>query len=202
MKILVADDHELIQQGISLFLQSYQPAAVRLQARSLPEVLDAVQAHTDIDLILLDLVMPGMHGPSSIEQIRQASPATPLAILSAHDDPLKIRTSLQAGAQGFIPKSLNREAMRHALDCILSGGIYTPARALPDDDAGPPQLTPRQYEILQLLAGGMSNKEIGQQLALSPATVRTHLSAIFQRLGVKNRTQAASQLLGRDLDTV
>ena len=207
MKILIADDHVLVLEGIALFLRDYRPDAQILRAHNFQETIVAIQAHRDLELMLLDLVMPGMQGALSIAQIRRTAPATPLVVLSGFIDPYKVRAAMQAGAQGFMPKTLSRREMQDALDHVLAGETFFPAdvvfelagqcpeqAVLADRPLGE-ALTPRQQEILNLIAEGMTNKEISRKLTLSAATVRTHLSEIFRKLGVKNRTEAARQVL-------
>lgn len=207
MKILVADDHVLVLEGMELFLRDYRPGAQILKAHNFQEAMAAIQDHCDLELVLLDLVMPGMQGALSIAQIRRAVPATPLVVLSGFIDLHEVRAAMQAGAQGFMPKTLSREEMREALDRVLAGENFLPADAAFEQAGQYPEravtadkqlckiLTPRQQEILNLIAEGMTNKEISRQLGLSAATVRTHLSEIFRKLGVKNRTEAARQVL-------
>ncbi|HHJ14067.1 MAG TPA: response regulator transcription factor [Gammaproteobacteria bacterium] len=202
MKILIADDHALTLEGVGLFLQRHWPGTRVLQACSLQQTRALLAAHPDLDLLLLDLVMPGMQGAPSIAAIRAEFPAIPLVVLSGYAEPTQVRAALRAGAQGFVPKALSPEDMTRALECILAGEVYCPASvedvgASVAGDADSPGLTPRQQEILVLIADGMTNKEIGQRLGLSAATVRTHVSEIFRRLGVKNRTEAARHVAGK-----
>jgi DNA-binding NarL/FixJ family response regulator len=177
-----------------------------------PEILEAgdfetaraiVVANDDLDLILLDLSMPGVSGLSGLVTLRGLQAGVPVVIVSAHDDPETIRRALSLGASGFISKSSSMEAIREALAAVLAGGIWSP------DDIdlgveGDPEisdliqrlqsLTPQQSRVLSMLAEGLLNKQIAYELGVSEATIKAHVSAVLQKLGVDSRTQAVIQL--------
>jgi len=162
----------------------------------IPELLDR---GGDFDLILLDLAMPGVRGFSGLMYLRAQYPGVPVIVVSANDDPAAIRRCMQFGASGFIPKTVGVEAMRTAIARVLGGGVWTP----PDVDltagadaetaelmARMATLTPQQVRVLMMLSEGLLNKQIAFQLDVSEATVKAHVSAILQKLGVVSRTQA------------
>jgi DNA-binding NarL/FixJ family response regulator len=153
----------------------------------------------DVDLILLDLRMPGVRGFSGLMYLRAQYPTVPIIVVSANDDPGVIRRCMDFGASGFIPKTLGIEAMREAIAGVFEGGIWTP----PDVDLGRGadaetadlmarlgSLTPQQVRVLMMLSEGLLNKQIAYELGVSEATVKAHVSAILQKLGVDSRTQA------------
>lgn len=171
---------------------------VSIQASgSCEEALTRV-GHDDFDLVLLDINLPGMSGLDGLQQIRHQLPATPLVVMSASEDREKVLHAIELGAKGYIPKSSTSDIIITALQLVLSGGVYLPMAVLDTvnssqaktSNADGQTLTPRQVEVLKLLARGHSNKAIGNQLALAENTVRVHVSAILRFLDVSNRTEA------------
>jgi DNA-binding NarL/FixJ family response regulator len=155
-----------------------------------------VAAHPDLDAVLLDLNLAGGDGMNAIAAFAQTNPTLPIIILSASEDPADVRRALDRGALGYVPKSASPETLISAVQLVLAGGIYVPTLMLDaeaETQAAPKLdvLTPRQTEVLAALAGGLSNRELGQRFDLSEKTVKAHVSAIFRALGVVNRTQAA-----------
>jgi DNA-binding NarL/FixJ family response regulator len=201
VKILLADDHALFREGVKQLLARLHPRAQVMEAANGAEVLHAARAQQDFDLVLLDLAMPGVDGFSGLAAFRAHAPSTPVVVLSASEDAADVRAALDGGASGFIPKSSASEVILGALRLVLAGGVYVPPMLLgglaqatkADLDA----LTPRQREVLALLAQGLSNKKIGDTLGLSEATVKQHVSAILKTLNVGNRMQAV--IAGRRL---
>ncbi len=211
MKILVADDHALFRDGLRHVLARLGEEVTVLEARDGPEAQALAAAHPDLDLVLLDLAMPGADGLDGLRALRARSPSVPVVILSASEHPRDVRAALEAGAAGFIPKSSTSAVMLSAVRLVFEGGVYVPpamlgevpARGRPSRAGTALGLTPRQREVLALLAEGKSNKEIGQALGLAEGTVKLHVSAILRLLGAENRTQAvvaAARLLERDPD--
>src|SRR5215475_4359826 len=198
-KFIIVDDHPLFRGALSQALQaSFENAQVQ-EAGSLDELTDRLSAGGDIDLILLDLTMPGVHGVSGLLYLRAQHPEVPVAIVSASDDPGTIRHCLDCGASGFIPKSQPVERIREAIRSIMDGEIWLP----PDVDltSAPvgesaelvsrlSTLTPQQVRVLMMLGEGLLNKQIAFKLGVSEATIKAHVSAILQKLGVDSRTQA------------
>jgi DNA-binding NarL/FixJ family response regulator len=195
---IVADDHPLFRNALSHTIERAVPGARIIQAGSLDEVLAAMDAAGEVDLVLFDLKMPGSRGFSGLMYLRAQYPAQPVCIVSATEDAATIRSALALGASGFIPKSASTEAIAEAVRAILAGGEWLP----PDLDlAGEPDpqaelmrrlksLTPQQVRVLMMLSEGLLNKQIAFELGVSEATVKAHVSAILQKLEVENRTQA------------
>ncbi len=169
------------------------------EAGTFEEVTEFLERGGDVDLVLLDLRMPGTRGFSGLMYLRAQYPGLPIVVVSANDDPAVIRRCMEFGASGFIPKTLGVEALRHAIGRVLQGELWTP----PDVDlaSGPDAetaatiarlatLTPQQVRVLMMLSGGLLNKQIAYELGVSEATVKAHVSAILQKLGVESRTQA------------
>jgi two-component system, NarL family, nitrate/nitrite response regulator NarL len=207
MQVLVADDHGLFREMLAKAIKELSDSVEVLHAGDLARTLDLARAGDKIDLILLDLRMPGMNGLAGLKLLRDARPDVPVVILSGETDPDVIRASLQAGSAGFIPKTTRVAAMVNALRLVLSGEPYIPPAALPrgapgekPTPAGLDMLTPRERDVLRQLIGGHSNKEIGHRLRLEEVTVAVHLRAIFRKLGVKNRTQAVRAALRLGMD--
>ena len=197
MKILIADDHALFREGMCHVLGELAELEALLQASNSESALRHAADNPDLDLVLLDLNMPGKDGFAVLDTFANRYPALPVVILSASNQRSHIQRALDAGALGFIPKDTTSAVMLSALRLVLSGGIYVPpsiaiteepesTKAQHDDQ----HFTPRQMETLALLAQGCSNKQIARHLSLSEATVKMHVTAIFKTLGVSNRTQA------------
>jgi len=198
MKILVVDDHALFREGVKLMLSRLDPAAVLVEAGSVEAALAEAAAHEAFDLILLDLKLPGMRGEEGVRLLRQRFPASPLAVLSSVESADAIKACLDNGAQAFIPKTATSDAMIGALRRVLDGQTcrLDPA-GLGGGEAGPPprspwKLTVRQIDVVNLVSQGKSNKEIARRLGISENTVRAHLAAIFQEMGVNSRTEVAA----------
>ena len=148
------------------------------------------------------VALPGLDGMDGIALLRDAAPATPIVVLSATENAVTIRQAINRGAKGYIPKSSGKDIILNALRLVLSGGVYLPAKILLTEvsiTSNPGSLTPRQVDVLQLLAQGKSNKEVADKLKLTENTVRTHVAAILKRLGVKNRTEAGVAAVAQGL---
>ncbi len=199
MKILHADDHSLFREGLGFFLKLLDTQVTTLEAGNLQATLDKLALEWPIDLLLLDLEMPGMNGLEGFHSIRRRYPALRIAIVSGVNDTRIIRALLDGGARGYIPKLAGSEQLMDALRRILQGEIYLPDAlfipALLSATAGdqPSALTSRQREILPLLADGMPNKQIADMLGVTEGTIKQHLKDLFRRLGAGNRTQAVEQ---------
>ncbi len=198
-QLVIADDHPLfrgaLREAVSGLLEQVEIA----EAGTFDDVVALLDKGGDTDLVLLDLAMPGVRGFSGLMYIRAQYPSVPVIVVSANDDPAAIRRCMEFGASGFIPKTLSVEEMRAAISRILSGGVWTPADV--DLSAGSDAesaalmvrmatLTPQQVRVLMMLSEGLLNKQIAYQLGVSEATVKAHVSAILQKLGVESRTQA------------
>ncbi len=198
-RLVIADDHPLFRGALREAVTGLFERMDIAEAGTFNEVAELIERSSDVDLVLLDLTMPGVRGFSGLMYLRAQYPGVPVIVVSANDDPAAIRRCMQFGASGFIPKTLGVEAMRGAISRILGGGVWTP----PDVDlsagsdteiaalmARMATLTPQQVRVLMMLSEGLLNKQIAYQLGVSEATVKAHVSAILQKLGVESRTQA------------
>jgi DNA-binding NarL/FixJ family response regulator len=198
-RLLIADDHPLFRGALREAVAGLLARADIAEAGSLDAVTELLERSGDIDLVLLDLAMPGMRGFSGLMYLRAQYPSVPVVVVSANDDPAVIRRCMDFGASGFIPKTLGVDDMRHAIKRVLDGGLWTPPDVdltrSSDADTGElmarmATLTPQQVRVLMMLSEGLLNKQIAFQLGVSEATVKAHVSAILQKLGVESRTQA------------
>jgi DNA-binding NarL/FixJ family response regulator len=197
--IVIADDHPLFRGALRQGITSLMPASRILEAGGLDDLTATLQRHRDVDLVLLDLTMPGVQGFSGLLYLRAQFPEIPVAVVSAHDDPAVMRRAIEFGAAGFMPKSLDIDQIGVALKAIMAGGLWTPPdidlSASDDHEAADlvrrlASLTPQQIRVLMMVSEGLLNKQIAYELAVSEATVKAHVSAILQKLGVDSRTQA------------
>ncbi len=201
--LLIADDHPLFRGALREAVSGLFGRAEVGEAGTFEEVTELLErsggGSGDVDLILLDLSMPGVRGFSGLMYLRAQYPGLPIVVVSSNDDPAVIRRCMEFGASGFIPKTLGIDAMRQAISHVLQGEVWTP----PDVDLHRPSdvetsamiarlssLTPQQVRVLMMLSGGLLNKQIAFELGVSEATVKAHVSAILQKLGVESRTQA------------
>lgn len=199
MKFLVVDDHAILRQGLSALLQQMGDDVVILTAGDGAAAIAEVEAHDDIDLVLLDLTMPGPDGSHVIQAIAAKRADLPVVVVSASEDPADVRRSMAQGALGYVPKSADPETLLAALKLVLAGEIYVPALLLKENGAHAAastgslaRLTTRQMEVLDGLCEGLPNKTIAFNLQMSEKTVKAHITAIFRILGAANRTQAVT----------
>lgn len=196
-RFLIADDHPLFRRALRQALEGMFEGVVIVESGSIEEMGTALEADEDVDLVLLDLNMPGVRGFSGLLYLRAQFPQVPVIVVSASEDVAVIRRCMEMGASGFIPKSIGIETIRNAIARVLEGGVWTP----PDVDvtgrdensdlvARLASLTPQQVRVLMMLSEGLLNKQIAYELSVSEATVKAHVSAILQKLGVESRTQA------------
>lgn len=198
-RLVIADDHPLFRGALREAVGGLFERVDISEAGSFDELAKLLDDSGDVDLILLDLSMPGVRGFSGLMYLRAQYPSVPVVVVSANDDPSVIRRCMDFGASGFIPKTLDIDGMRKAIVAVLKGGVWTP----PDIDlaAGTDAetaelmsrlatLTPQQVRVLMMLSEGLLNKQIAYELSVSEATVKAHVSAILQKLGVESRTQA------------
>ncbi len=197
--IVIADDHPLFRGALRQALGSLLPQSRVLEATGLDGLKAALASEKDVDLILLDLTMPGVQGFSGLISLRAEHPEIPVVIVSATEEPTVIRRAIEFGASGFIPKSMNVDSIGAAIEVVLAGDVWTP----PDVDLSATEdketadlvrrlgtLTPQQVRVLMMLSEGLLNKQIAYELSVSEATVKAHVSAILDKLGVDSRTQA------------
>lgn len=212
MKVLIADDHRLIIEGVKIKLAELDPGVEAVVAMNLEELDHAVAAHADeLDLALVDIAMPGTQGYQHVARLRTQAPALPVIVLSGSEDVDVMRSLIDLGVLGFIPKAYSPDVMLSAIRLVLAGGIYIPPLLLanaqaqgwqPDTPAAPTPdanrsidglrnlLTERQIDVMRLLSQGKPNKLIARDLGISEGTVKIHLAAIFRALNVRNRVEA------------
>jgi len=198
--VIVADDHPLFRTAIKEALEAEQGATRFLEANSFESLQDLVDHHKEVDLVLLDLHMPGVSGFAGLVYLCKRYPSVPVVIISANEDPVVIQRALEHGAAGFIPKSSSLDTITRAIASILMGEIWTPDSTvsnLPGNNVSElemaermAQLTPQQFKVLMMMSQGLLNKQIAYELAVSEATIKAHVTAIMNKLGVNNRTQA------------
>jgi DNA-binding NarL/FixJ family response regulator len=192
LRVLIADDHRLMLEAIRLVLEEAEDIDIVGEATSGSQVLPLI-ARTSPELVLLDIRMPEMDGLTCLDRIRKLHPDLAVVMLSAYDDPETIASALARGAKSFIGKMVDPRDLPSALRLVAQGAVYQPMNGnemtgpRPADEAG---LTPSEQRVLEALARGLSNKEIAQELWLTQQTVKFHLTNIYRRLGVANRTEA------------
>jgi DNA-binding NarL/FixJ family response regulator len=198
-RILIADDHPLYRDALCNVVLDAFPGAQVTECEDFASALTQLATAT-VDLVVLDLTMPGVERLDGVRQLRAAHPAVPVIVCSAHDDPGLVREAFRLGVAGYLPKSSGLAIAKHALQLVRGGGVYVPSEALGEAvpavvPVAPEQedstaLTPRQAAVLALLQQGMSNKAIARELDIGEITVKAHVSAILRKLGVDNRLQA------------
>ena len=194
MKLLIVDDHALFREGIALVLERLEEGLSLLEAPTGVRALEISDEEGDLDLVLLDLTLPGDDGLEILREFGRRRPETPVVMLSSSEGPAEIARALELGARGYIPKTTSSDVMLQATRLVLAGGVYVPPQLLgvdsvPQDPSAP---TPRQREVLEHLAEGRSNKEIGNALGIAENTVRVHVAALLRTLGASNRTEASA----------
>ena len=210
MKILVADDHELFLKGLELIIHDTYPEAKMFFAKDYQEEFQIIAQHQDLNLILTDLAMPGSKWLEAIQKIHEAAPETPIIILSAVFDKEIVQKTIELGAAGYIPKTSSNAVILSAINLVLSGGVYIPVELLngtnknefdllkqvenieqeKDVQEKVKILSPRQIDVLKLIADGKSNKQIAYELGLTEGTIKLYVTAILKILNVYNRTGA------------
>lgn len=197
--IVIADDHPLVRDALRQTVAQDMAGAVFHEAANLAEAEALIREIGSPDLVLLDLHMPGMRGFTGLAYLRSQFPETPVAMISASTDPKIMRQAIDYGASGFIPKSAPTDDIRGAVREILAGNSWLPDGTLdvPETSAEDAELaarlatlTPQQLRVLGILSDGKLNKQIAYDLDISEATVKSHVSAILQKLDVNSRTQA------------
>jgi DNA-binding NarL/FixJ family response regulator len=198
-RIIIADDHPLVRGALRQAVAGAVPGCAIVECADLDALTKELGDNDEVDLVLLDLAMPGVRGFSGLMYLRAQHPGVPVVVVSGNEDRGVMRRCIDFGASGFIPKTTDLEVMRAAIREVLEGGAWTP----PDVDLSAPadkdtadivrrmaSLTPQQVRVLMMLSEGLLNKQIAYELTVSEATVKAHVSAILQKLGVESRTQA------------
>ncbi|WP_165663827.1 response regulator transcription factor ErdR [Metapseudomonas otitidis] len=199
--ILIADDHPLFRSALHQALTLGLGQDVRLvEVASIAELEERLAQKSDWDLVLLDLNMPGAYGFSGLVLLRGQYPQIPVVMISAQEEASVVVRAREFGASGFIPKSSPLEVIQSAVRAVLDGDAWWPPQAdeavvVSDEaraaSAGLASLTPQQFRVLTMVCEGLLNKQIAFELSVSEATVKAHVTAIFRKLGVRTRTQAA-----------
>lgn len=214
MQLMIVDDHGLVRQGLRLMAEAMGRFDSVVECASLAAAIAQARALGDaLGLVMLDLGLPDAGAMEGLDRFRSAYPGIPVLVVSGEEGADLIDDAFAHGARGYVPKNSSSAALRTAIETVLGGELYVPPHVLPSraQSTRPPldaaattgtRLTPRQSDVLVLLARGLANKEIAQELEMSLSTVRVHIGAIFKLLGVENRTQAATspitlKLLGR-----
>jgi DNA-binding NarL/FixJ family response regulator len=207
MKILVIDDHPLIQEALKHVLTELDASLELIQSHDASSAHAALSRASHVDLIVLDLTLPGCDGFDLLADLRRDWPDIPVLVLSATYDRATVEVALDLGAMGFIPKTSNAHVLIDALRLVLSGGVFVPVEcSAPGSGSLRPRvasrsqdlgLTPRQADVLKLLVQGKPNKLICRDLSLSEGTIKVHVSAILRALNVHNRTQVVIELARR-----
>ncbi|MGA8516139.1 MAG: response regulator transcription factor [Burkholderiaceae bacterium] len=214
MKILIVDDHPLVRDAMARIVVELASPLDVLQAADCAAGLALAQGAGDLDLLLLDLNLPGVRGFEALEQFRHAYPALPVVVVSMYHDGDTVREVIRRGAMGFIPKVCSKEVILGALRLVLSGAVYVPSQAMSDNGGATAThspgraaqsvtelgLTARQGEVLALMMRGCSNKLICRDLGLAERTVKLHVTAILNTLRVTSRTQAVIVAASMGLD--
>jgi RNA polymerase sigma factor (sigma-70 family) len=211
--VIVADDHPMFRAAMLHAIDGMVAAGGVIEVASQSALDAAVEAAPQIDLVLLDLTMPGALGFSSLVRLRSERPEVPLIVISSNDHPRTVRRAQQFGAAGFVSKAAPAQTLREAVRAVMAGGTWfmlaqaTLAQAERSEQdeqlaANLAQLTPQQFRVLMLLADGLLNKQIAAELGLSENTVKIHVTAILSKLQCRSRTQAAVLLKTLDLEDV
>jgi len=198
--VIVADDHPLFRAAIKEALEAEHGEIDFLEAGSFEALQSLVQANPEVDLVLLDLHMPGVSGFAGLVYLCTRYPSVPVVMISANEDPVVIRRALDHGAAGFIPKSSSIETITEAVNAVLMGEIWSPPSISSKHPGGNDSelelaarmssLTPQQFKVLMMMSQGLLNKQIAYELGVSEATIKAHVTAIMNKLKVSNRTQA------------
>jgi DNA-binding NarL/FixJ family response regulator len=208
LRLIIADDHPLFLAAVQAQIERSRPDADIVICASLDEALQAASA-TPPAAFMLDFSMPGMDGVAGIQRVRATYPRVPIVIMSGTANTQQVTESVRAGANGFLPKSLGPEIFIQALNVVLAGGTYLPAdiiagavaeRSAPPaklEPAGETGLTPREFQVLQAIVNGKSNKEIARDLELQEVTVKLHARRVYQKLSARNRAEVTAIAIER-----
>lgn len=198
MRVAITDDHGVVREGIRYMLSDVPNVDVVAEASSGEELL-ALLDTTQVDVLLLDVRMPQMSGLSTLEKVRDAHPDARVLMLSMHDQPGYVKRAIELGAAGYVLKNIGRKELVAALEVVMAGGTYLPPELMEPFLAelggrGGPigSLSPRERQVLQLVADGNENKQIARHLGIAEPTVKTYLRGVFTRLDVSSRAEAVA----------
>lgn len=200
IRVMVVEDHHIVRQGLVALLKTMPDIAVVAEASDGQQAMDLFRAHKP-DVTLLDLRLPVLGGVEVLSRIRQQTPTARVIVLTTFDGDEDIYRALQAGARGYLLKGMRTEELMEAIRAVHAGKSRVPAVVAERlaMRVGGDELTAREVDVLKLIVAGKSNKEIGADLKISEATVKTHMNNIFSKMGVSDRTQAATTALQRGL---
>ncbi|MGP4843525.1 LuxR C-terminal-related transcriptional regulator [Marinobacter sp. 1Y8] len=209
-QIIIADDHPLFRAALRQAVSEAVPDAQMIEVDSIKTLQASILEHPDADLVLLDLNMPGAHGFSGLVFMRGQYPGLPVVVVSGSEELQVMRRSIDYGASGFIPKSAPLPTITAAIQDVLDGEVWLPPGVadkidrmhadVTDFSDKLASLTPQQFRVLGMLAEGLLNKQIAYDLDVSEATVKAHITAVFRKLGVRNRTQAVIAIQQMEID--
>jgi DNA-binding NarL/FixJ family response regulator len=200
IRIMVVDDHHIVRQGLVALIRTIPDMQVIAEASDGVQAVELYRKHHP-DITLMDLRLPNKNGVEAITQIRQEFPAARIIVLTTFDGDEDIYRALQAGAKGYLLKGMNTDELTDAIRTVHAGKSRIPAVVAERlaERMGGPALTAREVDVLKRIVGGRSNKEIASDLFISEATVKTHINSILSKLGVSDRTQAATTALQRGI---
>ena len=213
-RFLIVDDHPLFREALQSAVRLVHADAEIFEATSIEGALEAIAAHRDLDLALLDLSLPGTTGFAGLIAIRAARPKLPVVVVSGHEEPALVREAISLGIVGYIPKSTSRKELAFAIGEALNGSIYVPKKLLEagQDGSGNSDarqiikrlrdLTPQQLLVLDLIREGLQNKQIAYELKLAETTVKAHVSEILRKLHVYTRTKAVIETAKVDFSAI
>jgi two-component system NarL family response regulator len=200
IRILIVEDHHIVRQGLAALLKTVPGFAVAAEAADGEEAVELYRRHRP-DVTLMDLRLPKLNGVAAIGRIRQEFPAARVIVLTTFDGDEDIYRAMQAGAKGYLLKGMDLAELTEAIRTVHAGKSRIPSRVAEKlaERMGGSSLTARELEVLQLIVAGKSNRDIGTALFISEATVKTHVNSLLSKLGVEDRTQAATSALQRGI---
>lgn len=203
MRLVIADDHGIVREGIRWMLSDADEVEIVAEVGSGEELLDILEDARP-DVVLVDVRMPGMGGLAALERMGEEYPEVRVIVLTMHDQPAYVRKAIASGAAGYVLKNTGRRGLLDALNAVASGGSHFPGDVVASLATDGPRvsgltLSPREAEVLQLIADGLENKQIATQLGLSEATVKGYLRNVFERLGCSSRAEAVATAIRHGL---
>lgn len=205
MKILIADDHWIVRESLKLVMKRFRKRFEPFEAATFEEAITILRDHPDVDLMLVDLIMPGFEEFAGLQRLRESFPEVPVVVISVQEDPDYVLRSISIGVVGYIPKSAGGAEIERALERVLAGEVSYPRTVLertsnsprriraavtPQKPAAEAALSTRENDVIRLLGEGLSVARIADHLQLSPHTVRVHLGNVMKKLGLKDRSEA------------